>query len=119
MLDPVSFTGYQQAIRDLPDDSDDSAGPGRPGRPGHSGRRRFPPDVALGRPAPGEERPRRRRRNLVLTGVKVLLVGLLILVGVSIGRTLALPGDQGVLSRLAEWGRDHHLSFLVDPLSDS
>jgi len=42
-----------------------------------------------------------------------------IVVGVSIGRTLALPGDSGVLTRLADWGRANHLSFLVDRVDRS
>ncbi len=34
--------------------------------------------------------------------------------GMSLGRTLALPGDTETISRLADWGRANHLSFLVD-----
>ncbi|WP_261556799.1 hypothetical protein [Frankia tisae] len=41
--------------------------------------------------------------------VLVVLVG-----GMSLGRTLALPGDAGTISRLADWGRANHLALLVD-----
>ncbi|MCM3925522.1 hypothetical protein ND748_28120, partial [Frankia sp. AiPs1] len=56
-------------------------------------------------------RPGGRRRPGLL---QVVLVLAALVVGVSLGRTLALPGDAGTVSRLADWGRANHLSFLVD-----
>ncbi|MCK9897066.1 hypothetical protein [Frankia sp. AgB32] len=57
---------------------------------------------------------RGRARSRLLTLVQVLIVIAVLVAGTSLGRTLALPGDAGVLSRIADWGRANHLSFLVD-----
>lgn len=117
-LEPVSTTGYQERVADHPPDGYSVPGAGYRGvpdegyrRPGelHELPRRFDhdPDEA---PAPAP----RRRRNPVLTLVKIVLVGAMIVIGVSVGRALALPGDQGSLSRMADWARDNHLSVVVD-----
>jgi hypothetical protein len=50
----------------------------------------------------------------VFGGVLALIVAVVFVAGVSLGRTLALPGDAGALSRIADWGRANHLSFIVD-----
>jgi hypothetical protein len=34
--------------------------------------------------------------------------------GISLGRTLAMPGDAGSGERVAGWARDHQLGFVVD-----
>lgn len=132
LLDEVSFTGHHQPIPEAPGSR---PGPGRPGpgwpdagplegRPVRGG---VGPDPTAGRLRAAFDRyddpadddaadaaPRSRRRNPFRTIVKIALIGALIVVGVSIGRTLALPGDQGTLSRMADWARDHHLSVVVD-----
>jgi hypothetical protein len=69
----------------------------------------------LGRSGRSGRGPRPR----LLTVLQVVVVIAVIVVGVSIGRTLALPGDSGVLTRLADWGRANHLSFLVDRVDRS
>jgi len=101
-LNEVSFTGRLPAVREddpPPRNADagrtDSGGLGRSGRSGRG------------------PRPR------LLTVLQVVVVIAVIVVGVSIGRTLALPGDSGVLTRLADWGRANHLSFLVDRVDRS
>ncbi len=69
-----------------------------------------------GGPASGPgARPGGRRRRGDRPGLlQAALVLAALVVGVSLGRTLALPGDAGTISRLADWGRANHLSFLVD-----
>jgi len=51
------------------------------------------------------------RRALVL----LLLAGVVV-VGVSVGRSLIAPGTDSVTARLAEWARGHGLSSVVDRL---
>ncbi|WP_230202984.1 hypothetical protein [Parafrankia discariae] len=107
----MSTTGYQERVADQPREEYPGYAAEGYRRPGelHEPPRRFghDPDEA---PAPAP----RRRRNPVLTLVKIVLVGAVIVVGVSVGRVLALPGDQGSLSRMADWARDNHLSVVVD-----
>ncbi|MCL9797284.1 hypothetical protein MXD58_023835, partial [Frankia sp. AgKG'84/4] len=62
----------------------------------------------------GVRNGRGRPRSRPLTLVQVLIVIAVLVVGTSLGRTLVLPGDAGVLTRVAAWGRANHLSFLVD-----
>ncbi|WP_131728905.1 MULTISPECIES: hypothetical protein [Frankia] len=61
-------------------------------------------------PAGGGRQP----RNPVLSAIQAAVLAAVLVVGVSLGRTLALPGDAGTMSRVADWGRVNHLSFLVD-----
>ncbi|MCW2598891.1 MAG: hypothetical protein JWM02_720 [Frankiales bacterium] len=56
--------------------------------------------------------PRRRRR--ALRAVRLVVVGLLLLVGVSLGRALTGPGTDSVAARAAEWARSHGLSAVID-----
>ncbi|WP_091279646.1 hypothetical protein [Parafrankia sp. CH37] len=71
-------------------------------------------DRPVDRPRPAARaRPRR-----ALTVFKAVLVCVVLVVGVSIGRALAQPGDQGVPSRLADWARDNHLSVVVDQVKE-
>ncbi|EIV95224.1 hypothetical protein FraQA3DRAFT_5032 [Frankia sp. QA3] len=71
-----------------------------------------PADRLGARPA-GRRRPGGRPGGR-LGLVQAALVLAVLVVGVSLGRTLALPGDAGMISRLPDWGRANHLSFLVD-----
>ncbi|MCU1595463.1 MAG: hypothetical protein JWO12_2855 [Frankiales bacterium] len=54
----------------------------------------------------------RRVRQVLLA----LVVVLVLLLGVSLGGALAAPGTDSVSARLAEWGRSHGLSSLIDHL---
>ncbi|WP_243407409.1 hypothetical protein [Frankia canadensis] len=128
-LDDVSFTGRQAPVR-LDGPPPRAPGVSRPGGdPAASAGRWDDPPPAVGRwddhpPAAGQDGPgvrrdrrgqgARRGRGGVLAVLRAAIVVSVIVVGVSIGRTLALPGDAGVLTRLADWGRANHLSFLVD-----
>lgn len=65
-------------------------------------------------------RPRRRlpprvRRTLVWTlrGVLAVVSVTVVYVGVTIYPYLSAPGTDRVVARVAEWGRDHHLSWAV------
>jgi hypothetical protein len=60
--------------------------------------------------APKQARKFPRRWKLTVILVLVLLLGSL---SWSIGRVLAAPGTDTVAARLAEWGRDHNLGFVV------
>ncbi len=62
----------------------------------------------------GVRNGRGRPRSRLMTLVQVLIVIAVLVGATSLGRTLALPGDAGVLTRIADWGRANHLSFLVD-----
>ncbi len=67
------------------------------------------------RPAPPPpRRPRRRRR--VLKAIGAVLLVFLLLVGLSVGRALTAPGTDSTAARLAEWGRGHGLSAVIDRL---
>jgi hypothetical protein len=61
-------------------------------------------------------KPTSRGRTIVRRVARTLLVAVLVflvVVGWSIGTTLAAPGSDGVAARLAEWGRDHGLGPVV------
>ncbi len=65
------------------------------------------------RPPARESSPRRPRRRRVVAGVVLLVV---LVLSVSVGRALLAPGTDSTAARLAEWGRDHHLSWVIDRL---
>ncbi len=46
--------------------------------------------------------------------VNLLLVVIFLIVGFSVGQALAAPGSASAQSRVGNWARDHHLTFLVD-----
>ncbi len=46
--------------------------------------------------------------------VNLLLVVIVLIVGFSVGQALAAPGSASAQSRVGNWARDHHLTFLVD-----
>ncbi len=81
-------------------------------------RERYGGRARAGGPAPGlAARPGGRRRggrSGLLRLLQAALVLAVLVGGMSLGRTLALPGDAGTISRLADWGRTNHLAFLVD-----
>lgn len=56
----------------------------------------------------------RRRRSLPVRVLALSVVGLLVLVGVSLGRALLAPGTDSTAARAAEWARAHGLSGVVD-----
>lgn len=60
--------------------------------------------------------PRSSRRRRVLRVALVVLAVTLVAVGTSVARALEAPGTDGVAARLAEWGRSHGLSSVVDQL---
>ncbi|MBS2966553.1 phosphodiester glycosidase family protein [Actinocrinis puniceicyclus] len=73
---------------------------------------------ALRRKQSGKPRrrlPPRLRRTLVwsLRGTLALLFIAVVYVGVTIYPYLSAPGTDRVAARVAEWGRDHHLSWAV------
>jgi hypothetical protein len=95
-------------------EEDPAARPGDPADPAKSGGRAsrrkgkkvVPPHV-------------RRRRKIVrrsLLGVFLLLVGYL---GVTMYPYLTAPGTDTISARIAEWGRDHHLSWAVTWLENA
>src|SRR5674536_114216 len=79
-------------------------------------------------PSPGPSDGRRRRGarshrpfwrrhwrvGQVLLAVAVVFLLALGIVGWSVGRALTAPGTDSVAARLAEWGRDHGASSLID-----
>ncbi len=65
-------------------------------------------------PAPGFAARSGGRRRGLLRLLQAALVLVVLVGGMSLGRTLALPGDAGTISRLADWGRANHLALLVD-----
>ena len=65
-------------------------------------------------PLPARGGPRRRRRVLKVLGAIVLV--LVLLLGLSVGRALTAPGTDSTAARLAEWGRGHGLSAVIDRL---
>ncbi|HET9171046.1 MAG TPA: phosphodiester glycosidase family protein [Actinospica sp.] len=75
----------------------------------------------------GEKPPRRRRalpprvRRTVKRTFRVVLAAVLVVavyVGVTIYPYLSGPGTDSVAARVAEWGRDHHLSWAVSWLEN-
>lgn len=52
----------------------------------------------------------------ILSTVAAFIIFLTIISGYSISHTLSAPGSDPVSARLAEWGRDHGLGFLVTTL---
>lgn len=68
--------------------------------------------LAPARSGPAAPPPPRHRR-LLLTLLAVLVV-LALLVALSVGRALTAPGTDSTAARLAEWGRGHGLSRVVD-----
>ncbi|WP_157491056.1 MULTISPECIES: hypothetical protein [Protofrankia] len=44
----------------------------------------------------------------------LLLMIVVMVVGFSIGRAVALPGSASMQSRVSDWARDHNLTFLVE-----
>ncbi|THJ74799.1 hypothetical protein E7Y31_09255, partial [Candidatus Frankia alpina] len=86
--------------------------------PGGRERERYGGRAHTDGPAPGlAARPGGRRRGGrpgLLRLLQAALVLAVLVGGMSLGRTLALPGDTGTIPRLADWGRANHLSFLVD-----
>jgi hypothetical protein len=122
-LDDVSFTGQHQAFRD--GHRPPSAGPPGPVRaPAPARPPRRDVDAALddvsftGRhQVPrGRDAVRPPRRRPLATTVKLLVVALVLVTGVSLGRELALPGSVGVTSRVGVWARAHHLGFVIDKI---
>ncbi len=86
------------------------------GRDGWSGREASSASAAgagVGRRRAGVTAGPGRRAVALLVMSAVVVVAVLI-AGVSLGRTLALPGDVGPMTRLADWGRANHLSFVVN-----
>lgn len=76
-----------------------------------------PSDGRRRRGATRSHRPfwrRHRRVGQVLLAVAVVLLLALGIVGWSVGRALTAPGTDSVAARLAEWGRDHGASSLID-----
>jgi hypothetical protein len=67
------------------------------------------------RPAVTSGPARRRRRAAARTLLGALALGLL-LVGASVAHALTAPGTDGLAARLAEWGRGHGLSSVIDQL---
>ncbi len=51
-----------------------------------------------------------------LTGLAVALVVMVVLVGASLTSALSAPGSDSLAARLAEWGRGHGLSAVIDAL---
>jgi hypothetical protein len=122
-LDEVSFTGQHQAFRD--GHRPPSAGPPGPVRepaPARPARRDLDSDLDdvrfTGRHQVPRDRDavRRPRRRPLATTVKVLVVALVLVAGVSLGRQLALPGSDGATSRVGDWARAHHLGFVIDQM---
>ncbi len=56
---------------------------------------------------------KRPKKRTVLISLAVALAIILGSLGWSIGSVLAAPGTDSVAARLAEWGRDHGLGFVV------
>jgi hypothetical protein len=120
-LDEVSFTGQHQAVRDGqrppsagPSGSVRAPAPARPSRRdldasldevSFTGRHQVLRDRDAARPP--------RRRPLATTA-KLLVVALVLVVGASLGRELALPGTAGVTTRVGDWARGHHLGFVIN-----
>ncbi|MCL9761131.1 hypothetical protein [Frankia sp. AiPa1] len=50
----------------------------------------------------------------MLLVMRAAVVAVVLVVGVSLGRTLALPGNAGAMARIADWGRANHLAFVVN-----
>lgn len=65
--------------------------------------------------------PARLRRPLIwaLRGTAAVVLMMAGYVGVTIYPYLSAPGTDSVAARIAEWGRDHHLSWAVTWLEDS
>lgn len=68
------------------------------------------PEAALARRVSGDVRSRLLRALLALALVASAAVG------VSVGRALLAPGTDSAAARLAEWGRGHGLSAVIDAL---
>jgi hypothetical protein len=69
-------------------------------------------------PRPGSATsPPRRRRLIRWAGV--LGVVALAVVGYSVAGALRRPGNDTIAQRLAEWGRDHHLNWVVTRLEQT
>lgn len=84
-----------------------------------------PPRSTVPRPAPATPSGRSRDRWVRWPGsrwgraLRVVLVALLAVgtvVGISVGRALTAPGTDSVAARLAEWGRGHGMSPVIDTL---
>lgn len=58
----------------------------------------------------------RWRRRRVLRAALVVAVAVAVLPSVSVGRALVAPGTDSVAARLAEWGRGHGMSSVIDAL---
>jgi hypothetical protein len=119
-LDEVSSTGQHQAFRDgHRPSSGGRPSPARAPAPARPPRREI--DSALDDVSFTGRHPVRRdrdavrspRRRPLATTAKVLVVALVLVVGVSLGRELALPGTAGATSRLGDWARAHHLGFVI------
>jgi hypothetical protein len=61
----------------------------------------------------------KRRRRLVRRSALGVFVALFGYVGVTMYPYLIAPGTDGVSARVAEWGRDHHLSWAVTWLENA
>jgi len=61
--------------------------------------------------------PRLRWRDHWLTrAVIAVVVVLVVLVGASVASALSAPGTDSLAARVAEWGRGHGLSGVIDAL---
>jgi hypothetical protein len=45
--------------------------------------------------------------------LNLVIIAVVLIIGFSIGQALGSPGSAGVQSRVGNWARDHHLTFLA------
>ncbi len=59
-------------------------------------------------------RRRTSRARPAVTALSLLMVIVVMVVGFSIGRAVAVPSSASVQSRVGDWARDHNLTFFIE-----